>query len=210
MRTTAAKFLISFTLAAAVYGQAPAAAPASTPPAERETILTDPLRRLRIIPLSTNTGVNRLNERIIATPVVEIRDGNDLPIEGASVTFRLPETGAGGTFPGGKYLKTVVTDAQGQAIADGFSPNELEGAFRIVVTATFQGVSSKAELAQRNTRLSIFDEENARRRSFRKKLFLYGGIAGAAAAGLIIWKTGGSSSGTTVSASPGTVTIGGR
>jgi hypothetical protein len=216
--------LVGTLVASLIWGQTPAkpeaqppkgAKPEAAKPAEpvpaKGTVLTDPYRRIRIITLSGRNGINRLTEGIIATPVVEVRDANDQPIEGATVTFQAPETGPGGTFAGGKYQLQVRTDVAGQAIADGFQPNTMEGSFRLKVVAAYEGVQAQTELAMANSRRSLADDDKARASGRRKKWLWIGlaAAAGGAAVGVLATRNGGSS-GTTVSVTPGPVIIGGR
>ena len=56
---------------------------------------------LRVYVLEGKAAVNFIPSRKGTTPVVEVRDENELPVENASVEFRLPENGSGGEFEGG-------------------------------------------------------------------------------------------------------------
>ena len=62
---------------------------------------------LKIIVLEGNNGTNSISLGRSVTPIVEVRDQNEFPLEGATVVFTLPAAGPGGTFPGNK---TSFTD----------------------------------------------------------------------------------------------------
>jgi hypothetical protein len=81
-------------------------------------------------------------------PVVQVEDENGKSIAGAAVIFSLPPQGPGGTFINGSQTLTVTTDAQGRAIARGIRVNRLTGNFSIRVTASYQGHTATATIAQ--------------------------------------------------------------
>jgi adhesin/invasin len=70
---------------------------------------------------------------------VKVTDTKGNPASGATVTFALPSTGAGGVFSGSP---TVSTDANGVATAPPLTANNTPGNF--TVTATAQGVAATA------------------------------------------------------------------
>lgn len=81
---------------------------------------------LRIRVLEGGNVINSLSMGQSIAPVIEVRDQNDLPVEGATIVFSLPESGLGGTFPGGSSTFTVRSNAQGQATCP-FRANGLTG-----------------------------------------------------------------------------------
>jgi hypothetical protein len=174
------------------------------------TVLTDPLRKLRIIALKGQDGVNRLTEEVYATPVVEVRNANYQPVEGALVSFRiLDSSGASGAvFQGGSKLKQIRTDAGGQAVADGFLPKG-EGAFRVEVTAEFEGLRAALELRQRNTATTVLQERAGMDRK-RNRKWRWIAIAAAGGVGAGVWaaRRGGSTGTVPVTVIPGPVVIG--
>lgn len=172
--------------------------------------LSNPLRRLRVYNLSGNNNTNRIREGLIVTPVVEVRDANDLPIEGATVNFRLPASGPGGTFPGGAYTKQVRTDAQGQAIADGFQPNGQDGRFTIQVRADYEGVQAVTTIEQVNSSLFAADVDRLKKSKKKRRLLWVGVAAGAGVAAAIILSGRSGSSTPQVGVSTGPVVVGGR
>jgi len=82
--------------------------------------------------------------------VVQIRDETDKPVANANVTFLLPERGPGGTFFGAYNRLTVTTNEQGNAAANGFQPNLIEGRFEIRVVAAQGDKMGSATIAQNN------------------------------------------------------------
>jgi hypothetical protein len=68
-------------------------------------------------------AVNSLPLLRTVAPVVEIRDSNDFPVEGATVVFTLPASGPGVTFLGGAASVTIRFDARGQAAAPVIVPS---------------------------------------------------------------------------------------
>jgi len=115
--------------------QAAAQAPANQAGAPQTTNLAPlPAESLTIFVLEGQGEIHDIHNRITSTPVVEVRDENGLPLDGADVTFDLPPLGPGGTFVGQQSTFTTKTNFQGQASAT-FMPNLETGRFNIRVTA---------------------------------------------------------------------------
>jgi len=102
---------------------------------------------LKIVVIEGEDAVNIIQQKTAVAPLIEVRDRNNLPVSGASVTFAV--TGQGATFAGGAQSITVVTNAAGQAAAAGLTPTAT-GAIQISATATFQGQTAIATIAQSN------------------------------------------------------------
>jgi hypothetical protein len=102
---------------------------------------------LRIVVIEGEAGVNIIQQKTAVKPVIEVRDGNNLPVAGVLVTFSI-EGGKAATFGGASTL-TVATNAAGQAAVSSLTPN-LAGAFQIHVSAAFQGQIATATIAQTN------------------------------------------------------------
>jgi hypothetical protein len=66
---------------------------------------------------------------------VQVTDETGKPMEGASVSFRLPEEGPSGAFTNGSRLEIATTKADGKASAWGMQWNRTEGSFEIRITA---------------------------------------------------------------------------
>lgn len=107
--------LVAGVLVALFYSQAPAPSP------------------LRIVVLSGEDAVNIVQQRTAVSPLVEIRDRNNLPVAGATVTFSIGG-GSPAAFAGGVQTLTVTTNAAGQAAASGLNALS-SGAFQIQVQA---------------------------------------------------------------------------
>src|SRR5262245_20546316 len=101
---------------------------------------------LRIVVLEGEDGVNVVQQRTAVSPVVEVRDRNNLPVAGAIVRFAVRSGRA--NFASGRTL-VVTTDAAGRATATGLTPTGT-GAGTITATASFQGQAATAVIAQVN------------------------------------------------------------
>jgi len=67
---------------------------------------------------------------------VEVRDETGKPVEGAAVSFHLPENGPGGTFTNGLRTEVVMTDARGRAALHALQLNRTAGRFEIRIVAS--------------------------------------------------------------------------
>ena len=172
-----------------------------------------PSGALRVIILDGENAINSIPSRTFAMPVVEVRDENDLPVEGADVTFDLPQVGPGAFFPNQQTSLKTRTNVQGQAAATGFRPNSEPGRFRIRVTASFGGRTGEVGINQVNSAKSLPAGAQVQpKKSSKKWLWIALAAGGAAAAGGAIWATRGNDS-TAASAStltlvPGPITVG--
>jgi hypothetical protein len=87
--------------------------------------------------------------RLARAPVIELRDGQDRPVSGASVTFQTPFSGPSAAFGNGRLLVTQ-TDSSGRATARGLVPNSVTGPFDIRVAAVFNSKTASATIRQIN------------------------------------------------------------
>jgi hypothetical protein len=170
---------------------------------------------LRIVILEGQRRPNRLSEGFFAVPVVEIRDSNDLPIEGAQVVFTLPGgvNGAGAAFSDGSLEKTFSTNAQGQASAAGYVPNAVEGKFVVRVKATYQEESAQITIPQSNTFQLQAEADRKKSRAWRKWLWISGGAAAAVVVAFVLLRGSDASSApvpSVITVTPGPPVIGGR
>lgn len=106
---------------------------------------------LKIVIIEGEGFTNSLKKRIAREPVVEVRDRNDKPVAGASVSFLLPSSGPSGTFANGARSITVLTGPNGRATATAMRANDISGAFKIDVTASYQGQTATTAISQTNT-----------------------------------------------------------
>jgi hypothetical protein len=159
---------------------------------------------LKIVVIQGEGATNNIKTRAVTLPVVEVRDDSDKPVANAEVVFQLPAAGPGGVFNGWMRNQTVRTNAQGQAGADGMTPNDEEGRFNIKVTASTGAKSGSVIIGQSNVR----GAGGAQAKSSRKTALIVlgviavGGIIGGVAA------TRGGSDSTVVVSVPVTVTAG--
>src|SRR4051812_24638161 len=92
---------------------------------------------LRIVVLEGESAVNIIQQKTAVRPLIEVRDRNNVPVAGATVTFTIG-TGQPAAFAGGLQTLTVTTNAAGQAAASGFGALG-PGAVQVNVQAAFQG-----------------------------------------------------------------------
>ena len=103
---------------------------------------------LRIVVIEGEDAVNVVQQKTAVRPLVEIRDRNNLPVPGATVTFTIG-TGQPAAFAGGVQTLTVTTNAAGQAAAGGFNIVGA-GSVQIQVQAAYQGQLATAAISQTN------------------------------------------------------------
>ncbi|HEU0121268.1 MAG TPA: hypothetical protein VFQ91_12135 [Bryobacteraceae bacterium] len=147
-RTSFLVFFLIFTLTFPPSALAQEAAPQQSPGTP-----TGPVRRLQaggihILVLEGQGVVNSLSNRTAISPVVQVLNSADQPVQGAIVTFEVAPAGPGGSF-GNAPIATVRTDSNGQATA-AFTPNSQAGPFSIKVTATMAGQTSTTSIRQIN------------------------------------------------------------
>jgi hypothetical protein len=144
--------------------------------------------------------------------VVEVRDENSRPVEGAEVVFELPVSGPGGRFSEDQTVRMARTNSQGQAGVT-FVPNSVMGRFNIKVSATLGNRSGQAVISQSNS-LRPASSSGEKRRAGKllnwKVLLIAGGVVGVVV--VVLVTRGGSSSATaappTITLTPGTPTFG--
>jgi hypothetical protein len=183
--------------------------PAQTDAKSAGTTKSNPGQFLKIYVLDGQDATNSISDRKVTVPVVEVRDENDLPIEGAEVTFELPKDGPGGSFPDGQRVRTVRTNLQGQANAPFFLSTQ-PGKFEMKVTAKRGDRSGETTVSQTNS-LMPFHETSAKRHPWYKnrKFWVLAGAGATAAIITIVLTSGGSSSNPTITIGPGSPTISG-
>jgi hypothetical protein len=71
---------------------------------------------------------------------VEITDDSGKPVEGATVTFLLPDQGPGGVFANGTKTEVTSSRADGTAQVWGMQWNHMPGSFEIRITAAKEEV----------------------------------------------------------------------
>jgi hypothetical protein len=189
-----------------IFALAPASAQNPVPAPEGQ--LAPPVvQSLKVTVLQGQHSVNDASRHIGVEPVVEVRDDNDRPVEGASVVFRLPPSGPGGMFDGKSYAKTARTNAQGQAGATTFIPNSQQGPFDIHVTAMLGSRMGQAVISQSNAenRLVMFPAKPKKKPLWLNKYVLIAAGAAVGAGVAIALTRGSGNKGVTIT--PGPVTI---
>ncbi len=77
---------------------------------------------LRIRVVESSGPVHVAGGRTTTPLVVEILDENGAPAQGATVSFRLPASGPGGSFSNGLTTDVVVSRPDGRAAASSVNP----------------------------------------------------------------------------------------
>ena len=113
-------------------------------PAQQQT----PPKELNIVVVEGEGVINKVGERVARPPVVRVEDEDHRPITGAAVVFTLPTEGATGEFGNGSKNFMVMTDAQGQAAAQGLKMNRVPGKVPIHINASFRGVTARTNLTE--------------------------------------------------------------
>ena len=168
---------------------------------------------LKILVLEGQNGVTniRLNQMVMV--VVEVRDEDDRPVEGAKVEFQLPLMGPSGSFEGGVRSKEATTNVQGQ-VSSTYTPNSDLGRFQIQVKATLGPRTGTATIAQRNATESE-PIQSTRKVGGHKKLIIAVAVvvAGGVAAAILATRGGSSAAASTpkptLTITPGVPTVGG-
>jgi hypothetical protein len=132
---------------------------------------------MNVVVVEGEAAIHNVREKKTTEVVVLVRDGNRKPLPKASVTFSLPDEGPGGAFADGSKTLTVMTGADGYAVARGIRPNNIPGPFRIQVDANHEGDKASAAVTQFN--MSVASSKGGG----SGKVLVVLGIVGAAAAG---------------------------
>jgi hypothetical protein len=153
-----------------------------------------------VIGRDTQNVINEIPEEPLA---VRILDADGHPVQGASVEFTAPASGASGTFPTGLTF-TTITDQDGRALGLLYRPNAVEGAYTIRVRATYMGEVATGSIRQTNVA--------AKKAGSNKKVFAILAAVGVGAAVAAVSRGGGGGTtggASTPSPSTPTITFGG-
>ena len=182
----------------AMYAQAPPAAQPAT------------IQSLKVVPLAGSEEMNDLERKVMAPLVVQVLNQNDQPVEGADVVFRFPLAGPSASFPDHNNAQTFRTNADGQAAAIGWMANNQVGTFKVQVTATRGNEQGTAMVSMTNV-TRIVEAEKHRQKHWYSSTWGKVAIAagGALVALAIVLATRSGSSSRTITATPGSPTIGG-
>lgn len=172
------------------------------------------VQTLKVMVLAGDGEMNDLERKIMAPLVVDVLDQNSRPVEGAAVVFRFPLNGPGAGFSNGEKSRTVRTNADGQAAAIDWMANGEVGKFQVRVTASRGNELGEAVISMSNVSRITEDVKSKGNKGKHKsvwssrwvKIGIVAGIAGAVT-GIVLATKGDSAP--TVTASPGSPTIGG-
>ena len=95
----------------------------------------DDVSILQIRTVEGEGAVHRCGARAAASIAVLVTDETGKPVEGVTVSFRMPEEGAGGLFANGLATAVVATDSTGRASVAGMRWNRVPGPLHVRVTA---------------------------------------------------------------------------
>jgi hypothetical protein len=136
-----------------------------------------------------------LGSRATRGITVEVTDETGRPVDGATVSFRLPEDGPSGAFASGGKTEIATTRSDGRASAWGMQWNRAAGLMEIRITASkgqtragivcSQYLSASAEAGTKSHKVSG---------GGHKWLWIALGVAGAAGAAVVAAGVGGKSS----------------
>jgi hypothetical protein len=126
---------------------------------------------------------------------IQITDDSGKAVDGATVSFRLPETGPGGTFSNGSKTEILTTHADGRASVWGMKWNRQAGAFDVRITAT-KGQARAGTVCSQHLTEAPGPVAAQGGGSSHKWLWIGLAAAGAAGAGLAIVARGHSGSST--------------
>ncbi len=160
-------------------------------------------RLLKILVLEGQNAFNYIPQGRAVPPVIEVRDQNDMPIDGAEVTFELPAFGPGGTYENGVKTQVGRTDTRGQIGANPIQLNSEPGRMAIKVSASYKGLTGLHLVSQTNSSTPAKAAGGKPWSTWsRRKLYIVGGCAlGALAGGVYALSRGGSPA--PISVSPG-------
>jgi hypothetical protein len=149
----------------------------------------------KIVALQGKESINNIRTGTAIEPVVEVRDGRDIPVANADVTFQLPTSGPGGFFPGPTFTLNTRTNDRGQAAGTGIRPNNTPGRFSIRVTTPSENQLASLLIPQRNAS----DDDAAKRltsansRALKWRIVAIAGSVALTAGIIVATHSGGSS-----------------
>jgi hypothetical protein len=134
-----------------------------------------------------------LGSRATRGVTIVVTDDAGNPVEGASVTFGLPETGPSGVFSSGSKTELLTTHADGRASVWGMRWDRQAGSFSIRVTAS-KGAARAGTVVSQHLAEAPGPTASVGSPSHRW-LWIALAAAGAAGVGVAVALKGGSSSG---------------
>lgn len=147
--------------------------------------------RMFIQILDGEGALNDIRGRTAREPIVEIDDENHKPIAGALVIFTTPGSGPSATFANGLSTFQTTTLSDGRAVAHGFKPNSVSGAYQIQIAASLGSLSSVAVINETNVIASSSAHTHAARPVPLKAIAIIATVAGGAiVAGYLVSQQG--------------------
>ncbi len=122
---------------------------------------------------------------------VEVTDETGTPVEGAAVSFHLPEEGPGGLFANNIQTDVAVTDSHGHASVRGLQLNRTSGRFMILIVASKEqaraGIASFQYIAEPGSGAAAggHPATSGSSHGYRKWIVVAVLAAGGAAAGIL-------------------------
>lgn len=161
-------------------------------------------------------AVNTPGSRSTRPLAVEVTGETGKPVEGAAVSFHLPEEGPGGVFGNGLRTDVILTDARGHATLHTLQLNRTPGRFEVRIVASKEqaraGTLSFQYIAEPKYGMPLATAPKKRLLASHKTLkwvALAALAGGAVAAGVIVaGKLGGENSTSQASAATGSTAIG--
>lgn len=117
---------------------------------------------------------------------IQVTDETGKPVEGASVSFRLPEEGPSGTFSSGSRAEIALTKPDGRAAAWGMQWNHTEGSFEIRITAVKGQARAGTVCAVYLSKASVESDSPAPMKLGRNHKWLWITLAVAGGAGVAV------------------------
>lgn len=142
-----------------------------------------------------------------ARPIaVEVTDETGRPVEGAAVSFHLPDQGPSGSFVNGLRTEVAVTDERGRAVVRAIEFNRVPGRFEIRIVASKEqaraGTVSFQYIAGTAASGAVATARATSRWHPRKKWLVVAAAVGVGAAGGTLALSRSSSSGQAVTSTP--------
>jgi hypothetical protein len=167
------------------------------------------IESLKVLSLSGKNVLNDLERRVMAPLVVQVLDQNSRPVEGAQVVFRFPLKEPTAEFSNHQSAQTVQTNADGQAAAVGWMARGV-GTFPVRITVSRANELGEATISMTNVTRIVDEGKVKHQRWWSHKWVDVAIIAGAAGVVVaVVLLTRGGHGTSTVTASPGSPTIGG-
>jgi hypothetical protein len=125
-------------------------------------------------------AVYNLRSKSISLPRVRVFGADGKAASGAFITFRLPDSGPGGTFADGRFA-TVTANEMGEAAVPAVKLNALLGPWEIRVSAAHAGMVARGVISQ----ISAAPVEAITMGGKRTRSFYWLALAAAGAATLV-------------------------